>query len=184
MQLETERLVIRSFEERDAEPWLALVNDPNVTRFLPPRPSPVTLEHFQEALQRRHAMEQERGHALWAVELRKTGAFIGQCGLYPAELKGPEVELAYHFTTASWGHGYATEAVIAVLGQAFGPIGLDRVIAVVMPANIGSCRVVEKAGMRFEGSATYYEIPGLRKYVADREWWNPKPIARTSRFRT
>jgi len=58
-----------------------------------------------------------------------------------------------------------------VLHHAFGPVGLDRVIAIVMPANIGSCRVVEKAGMRFEGSATYYEIPGLRKYVADRESW-------------
>ena len=171
MQLETERLVIRTYEERDAEPWLVLVNDPNVTRFLPPRPSPVTLENFEEALQRRRAMEQERGHAMWAVELKKTGVFIGQCGLYPAELKGPEVELAYHFTTASWGHGYATEAAIAVLGHAFGPVGLDRVIAVVMLENRGSCRVVEKAGMRFEGSATYYDIPGLRKYVADREWW-------------
>ena len=171
MQLTTDRLVIRTYAELDAEPWLALVNDPNVTRFLPPRPSPVTLKDFQEALQRRHAMEEERGHAMWAVELKKTGAFIGQCGLYPAELKGPEVELAYHFTTASWGYGYATEATIGVLRHAFGPVGLDRVIAIVMPANIGSCRVVEKAGMRFEGSATYYEIPGLRKYVADREWW-------------
>jgi RimJ/RimL family protein N-acetyltransferase len=172
MQLETDRLVIRTYAERDAEPWLALVNDANVTRFLPPRPSPVTLEDFQEALQRRRAMERERGHAMWAVESKQTGAFIGQCGLYPAELKGPEVELAYHFTTASWGKGYATEAAIAVLGRAFGPVGLDRVIAVVMPANVGSCRVVEKAGMRFEGSATYYEIPGLRKYVADRERWH------------
>jgi RimJ/RimL family protein N-acetyltransferase len=171
MQVETDRLVIRTYAERDAEAWLALVNDPNVTRFLPPRPSPVTLKDFQEALQRRHAMEQERRHAMWAVELKKTGAFIGQCGLYPAELKGPEVELAYHFKTASWGKGYATEAAIAVLHHAFGPVGLDRVIAIVMPANIGSCRVVEKAGMRFEGSATYYEIPGLRKYVADRESW-------------
>jgi RimJ/RimL family protein N-acetyltransferase len=174
MQLETRRLVIRTYEERDAKPWLALVNDPNVTRFLPPRPSPVTLENFWEALQRRHVMEQERGHAMWAVELKQTGAFIGQCGLYPAELKGPEVELAYHLTTASWGNGYATEAAIAVLGRAFGPVGLERVIAIVMPENVGSCRVIEKAGMRFEGSGTYYEIPGLRKYVADRESWGSR----------
>jgi RimJ/RimL family protein N-acetyltransferase len=43
-------------------------------------------------------------------------------------------------------------------------------MAVVIPLNIASCRVLEKAGMRFEGIATYYDIPGLRKYRAGRAW--------------
>ena len=156
MQVETDRLVIRTYAERDAEAWLALVNDPNVTRFLPPRPSPVTLKDFQEALQRRHAMEQERRHAMWAVELKKTGAFIGQCGLYPAELKGPEVELAYHFKTASWGKGYATEAARAVLEYALGPLGLPEVLAEVDEGNTASIAVIERLGM-----TAFDVVPGL-----------------------
>lgn len=111
-------------------------------------------------------MERERGFAVWAVDAKDTGGFIGQCGLYPIEGTGPEIEIAYHYTKASWGRGYATEAAIAVLGYAFGPLRLDRVIALVMEQNLGSRRVVEKAGMRFEGTATYYNIPNLRKYVA------------------
>ena len=170
MQLETKRLIIRTFEQRDAEPWLAMVNDPEVGRFIPPSP-PATLETFQGALERRQTLERERGHAMWAVVVKESGLFVGQCGLFLAEGKGPEVELGYHFNPASWNKGYATEATIAVLAYGFGQVGLDRVIAIVMPENAASCRVVEKAGMRFEEIATYYDMPDLRKYVAEREWW-------------
>ena len=54
--LETARLVIRTFEPRDAEPWIAMVTDPEVRRFLPQGPVP-TMETFQSAIERRHAME-------------------------------------------------------------------------------------------------------------------------------
>jgi len=173
MYVETTRLVVRTFEERDAEPWLAMVNDPNVTRFLPPRPQP-TLETFRDALQLRHALEREHGYAMWAIDLKNTGGFIGQCGFHPTEPKGPEIELAYHFTRTSWGHGYATEAAIAALSEAFGLAGITRVFAVVIPENVGSLHVVEKAGMRSDGSTTYYDLPNLRKYIAEREWWRPQ----------
>jgi len=49
-------LVIRTFEPRDAEPWIAMVTDPEVRRFLPQGPVP-TMETFQSAIERRHAME-------------------------------------------------------------------------------------------------------------------------------
>jgi RimJ/RimL family protein N-acetyltransferase len=168
VRLETERLVIRSFEERDAEPWIAMVTDADFRRHLPPEPPP-SREAFEAMIERRRAMERERGHAMWAVDTKDQRAFVGQCGLWLVEGTGPEVELAYHFTPASWNLGYATEAARAVLAYAFGPVGLERVIAFVAPENVASCRVAEKAGMRFEGHATAYDIEGLRKYVAERE---------------
>jgi RimJ/RimL family protein N-acetyltransferase len=170
LRLETARLVIRSFEPRDAEPWLAMVNDPEVGRFTPPS-APATLETFQGALERRRTMEREWGYAMWAVDLNETGLLVGQCGLYPAESTGPEIEIAYHFTPVAWNRGYATEAATAALAYGFGPLELDRVIALVMPENVGSCRAVEKASMRFEGIATYYGIAGLKKYIAERASW-------------
>jgi RimJ/RimL family protein N-acetyltransferase len=175
MRIETARLVIRTFEPRDAEPWIAMVNDPEVGRFTPPSP-PATLETFQGMIERRQTMERERGYAMWTVELQETGTFVGQCGLYPAELKGPEIELAYHYNPAAWNKGYGTEAAIAVLAHALGSAGLDQVIAAVIPENVGSWRVAEKAGMRFVGTATYYDIPGLKKYAAEREWWSPPQV--------
>lgn len=171
-KLETPRLVIRTFEQRDAEPWIAMVSDPEVRRYLPPAPLP-TMETFRSAIERRHALERERGHAMWAVDAKDTGMFVGQCGVQPIGA-GPEVELAYHFNRASWSRGYATEAVIAVLAHALGPVGLERVIAVVVPENVASWRVIEKAGMRYEGLASYHGLTGLKKYVAERaEWRSP-----------
>lgn len=67
------------------------------------------------------------------------------------EGKGPEIEIAYHLSSRLCSRA--------------------RVIAVIMPENIGSQRVAEKAGMRFDSIATYFDIPGLRKYVADCDSW-------------
>ena len=70
-RIETSRLVIRTFEPRDAGAWVAMINDPEVNRFLPPGPD-ATMETFQEALERRHAMEREIGYAMWAVDDKAT----------------------------------------------------------------------------------------------------------------
>jgi len=60
-----------------------------------------------------------------------------------------------------------------VIAHGLGPVGLDRIMAVIVPENIGSWRVMEKAGMRYEGLVNYYDMEGLKKYVAEREWWSP-----------
>lgn len=177
MRIETARLVIRPYEPRDAESWIAMVNNPEVSRYTPPGP-PATLETFQRSMERRHVMEREHGYAMWAVDVKETGTFIGQCGLYPAEWKGPEIELAYHYSPSAWNKGYGTEAAVAVLAYAFGPLGLESVIAFVVPANIGSWRVMEKAGMRFAETGTFINTSGVRKYVAERVWWST-PIPKT-----
>jgi RimJ/RimL family protein N-acetyltransferase len=167
----TARLVIRTFETGDAAPWLAMVTDPEVLRFLPAGPAP-TMEVAQRIIGERRAMERDVGHAMWAVEEKSTGAFVGQCGLRPVdEGAGPEIDLAYHYASHCWGKGYATEAAIAVIGHGLGPVGLATIMAVVVPQNIGSWRVMEKAGMRYQGIVDYYGMEGLKKYIAARQWW-------------
>jgi len=175
-RLQTARLVIRTFEARDAGPWLAMVTDPEVRRFLPAGPVP-TMKLARRIIGEREAMERELGHAMWAVEDKPTGVLVGQCGLRPVdEGAGPEIDLAYHYTRASWNKGYATEAAIAVIGHGLGPLSLAAIMAVVVPENIGSWRVTEKAGMRYQGLVDYYGMEGLKKYIAAREWWR-SPLA-------
>ena len=169
MRLETPRLVIRSFALTDAAGMLHVFGDPEVRRYLPPFPDP-TLESMEASVGRRMAMERDRGHGLWAVERKDSGELIGDCGLMLVEGTGPEVELAYHYKQTAWNQGYGTEAAIACLAHGFGPIGLEHVIAICFPENVGSWRVMEKAGMRYEGMASYYGLT-LKKYVADRTTW-------------
>jgi len=169
MHLETQRLRIRSFDPADAAAMLEVFGDPEVRKFLPPFPDP-TLESMGKSVARRMAMERDHGHGLWAVEVRETGELIGDCGLMLVEGTGPEVELAYHYKRSAWNHGYGTEAATACLAHGFGPVGLEEIIAICFPENVGSWRVMEKAGMRYEGMARYYGLD-LKKYVADRDTW-------------
>jgi RimJ/RimL family protein N-acetyltransferase len=60
-----------------------------------------------------------------------------------------------------------------VLAHGLGPVGLDCIMAVVVPQNVGSWRVMEKAGMRYAWLVDPYGLEGLKKYVAAREWWRP-----------
>jgi RimJ/RimL family protein N-acetyltransferase len=51
-------------------------------------------------------------------------------------------------------------------------------MAVALPDNVGSWRVMEKAGMRYEGTANYYGFEGLKKYAAEGYWWRPPVVSR------
>ena len=132
------------------------------------------MEVYERVIGERQAMERELGHAIWAVDDKTTGAFIGQCGLRPIdEGAGPEIEIAYHYTKVSWGKGYGTEAAIAVVAHGFGPVCLERIVALALPDNVGSWRIMEKVGLRYEGLVNYFGLDGLKKYVGEKQWWSP-----------
>ncbi|MGW9530803.1 GNAT family N-acetyltransferase [Paenibacillus terrae] len=74
------------------------------------------------------------------------------------------------------GQGFTTEAVRLALKFAFGPGGLRRVQAGVMPRNKGSIQVLEKVGFRYDGFAEYYlKINGVWEhhnlYSITQEYW-------------
>ena len=95
------------------------------------------------------AMYQRFGFGLWHVGSTDDGASIGMCGLLKRD-NLPAVDLGYAYLPEYWGRGYATEAALGTLRHAARKFGLERVIAVVSPANTASIRVLEKVGMRFE----------------------------------
>jgi len=87
----------------------------------------------------------------WAVVENATGAVAGYAGLTRSEGRcGPaEAELGFRLARRFWGRGYATEAAALVLDRLTGP-EVERVIAIIDPANAASIRVVEKLDMHFE----------------------------------
>ena len=106
--------------------------------------------------------QQLHGFSLWAVADRDGGEVIGVAGLVLVELVGPEVEVVYELVRDAWGRGIATAACLDV---AFGPLGLQRVVALSYPENAPSVRVAEKIGMRENGELEAYGRPMVR-YVA------------------
>ena len=83
--------------------------------------------------------------------------FLGHVMLHSLAWPHRRAEVGYAMNRHYWGRGLATEAVLGVVGFAFRELGLNRVQAIVLPDNIGSTRVLEKAGMQREGLLRKYQ---------------------------
>ncbi|HEY9261764.1 GNAT family protein [Chitinophaga sp.] len=88
---------------------------------------------------------------VWSITLMDTREFIGLAAMVFKASRFSSAEIWYKFDVAYWGKGFATEAVEGLLQYAFEDLQLHRVEAGCAVDNIGSARVLEKAGMQREG---------------------------------
>ncbi len=86
-----------------------------------------------------------------AVELTGTRRLIGSGELQVHSRRFREGEISYIIHPELWGRGYATEVARLLLRFGFAALGLHRIFATCDPRNVASARVLEKAGMTFEG---------------------------------
>ena len=151
MQLDTERLLLREFVEKDWARVLAYQSDPRYLRFYEweTRTSDDARAFVGMFLDWQH--EQPRRRWQLAVTLRDSGLLIGNCGIRLMQAAALCAELGYELDPAYWGRGYAAEAGRAMLAFAFGELGIHRVQAEVIAENTASARVLEKLGFRIEG---------------------------------
>jgi RimJ/RimL family protein N-acetyltransferase len=143
--METERLILREWREEDRDPFFALNSDPAVMEFLPAG----TRADSDAAVERMIATQAEHGHCFWAVERKADGAFLGFCGPMPAREPLNEVELGWRLAREAWGHGYATEGARASLAWCWANLDTPTVMAITVPANLRSRRVMEKIGLTY-----------------------------------
>ena len=162
--IETERLRLRPIVPGDVEPLRAIYGHPDVERWI----GPEMAADLDRSVGEQMALQEQRGFSMFALEDRATGELLGDCGLQPLEMKGPEIEIGWNLAPQAWGRGLATEAARAVLARAFAEPswGLDAVIAVVDPGNTASQRVAERSGMRLIGERPAYEQPRMLLYAA------------------
>ena len=164
LPLETERLLIRPFEpERDSEPLHELWGDAEAMQFIPGG-ARESVDETRERLESLPGRAPE-GLGFWALEEHESGRLVGGVGLFPLGWEGPEIELAYHVVPSAWNRGYASEAAFALLDLAWQD-DVDHVVAVAMPGNVASRRVMEKLGMELEGSSRYRDFDVVRYSIA------------------
>ena len=154
----TERLRLRRMRPEDVPDWYRLVlSDPDVMRYLPSG-RPVPFDRTYEVLDRFDEAWAHGGFGPWGVELRSSGALVGHAGLRRVEELPGEVEVLYSLGREHWGKGYATEAARASVRFGFERLGLPRILAFAVPANMPSRRVLEKLGMTLERRARLFGI--------------------------
>ncbi|MEY9932257.1 ribosomal-protein-alanine N-acetyltransferase [Catenulispora sp. GP43] len=149
--LPTDRLLLRAFDDTDADALYALHSDAFVLRYWdsPPWSEPGRAEKFLAGCRQ---MAQEGTGARLAVERLADGAFLGWCSLSGWNPDFRSAALGYCYNAAAWGHGYATEAARALLGWAFDTLDLNRVQSETDTRNVASARVLEKLGFVREGT--------------------------------
>jgi RimJ/RimL family protein N-acetyltransferase len=151
--IETERLRLRPTTLADVPALHAIYAHPEVERWI----GPELAQDLPGAIGQQLELQAARGFSMFAIEDRATGALLGDCGLQPLELEGPEIEIGWDLAPSAWGRGYATEAARAVLERAFTTWALDRVIAVIKRDNIASQRVATRIGLVAEGERHAYD---------------------------
>jgi ribosomal-protein-alanine N-acetyltransferase len=188
LPLTTPRLIVREFARSDLPLLRAFSDDPRVREFAP-------IESRALAAAERADRPPRLPRRSWelAVIVRRTGKLVGACDL---ALGAPgEADIGYMLAPRHWGHGYGTELAAALVAFGLGQLGLRSVSAIVAIENERSRRVLEKAGMQWQGLLRRHVRAGGRtwdchRYAIDRAAWTralrplpPSPIIRGSKER-
>jgi [ribosomal protein S5]-alanine N-acetyltransferase len=148
----TKRLQLRELLAADESDIHEYAADPLVSRY--DTWGPDTAMQTHEVLARWIAAQQRwpREDVHLGAELKEEGRVIGSMRLWTIEPASRTAEIGYTFHRKYWNKGYATEAVSALLAVAFLTLDFHRVVATCDTRNAPSWRVMEKAGMRREGT--------------------------------
>lgn len=150
--LETERLWLKPYQANMADSVYAVIKKREIadTMLMIPHPYPrKQLDGWLDYVQKSFDIGQSFEYAVFTKD--QPARYIGNCGLVTVSKAHHSGEIGYFIDPAEWGQGYATEACRKMLDQAFTEHGLNRVFGCCLVRNPASRRVLEKAGMAFEG---------------------------------
>lgn len=151
--IETPRLLLRRFTIEDAadmfENW---ANDDDVTRFLT-WPTHSSIEVSQTVLAQWVEGYKNEKRYQWCIELKMTGQAIGSIGVVDMKENIEAVEIGYCIGKAYWHQGITSEALSAVIDFLFREVGLNRIASHHDPNNPNSGKVMQKCGLKYEGTA-------------------------------
>lgn len=149
--LETERLILRTWNIDDLEDFYEYAKSPEVGPNAGWKPH----ESKEESASILNAFI--NSGEVWAIELKENQKVIGSVGLH-ADKKRENVNskmLGYALSANYWGHGIMTEVVNSIIEFAFNELNIDVLSVYHYPFNMRSKRVIEKCGFRYEGTIRY-----------------------------
>jgi RimJ/RimL family protein N-acetyltransferase len=172
----TDRLVLRDITEAHAELLFDLDADPEVMRYIGPRPAPDVAGYRDRTRTVYMPLQAHLWHGVRIVLDRATGEFLGWVFARPAtdskfarELgwtRPDEVEVGYRYRRSAWGRGVATEAAAPLVGIAFADPATTAVVACALAGNAGSLRVLEKLSLQRVGEVKLSETNELTVKLA------------------
>ena len=153
--LETKRLILRPFEMADAEAVRALAGNKDIATTTLHIPHPYEAGIAEEWIGRHEAQFGEGDGVVFAVTLRESGKLAGAISVMVKKQHDRGV-LGYWIGKPHWNQGIATEAAKRVVAYAFEDLSLNKITSSHMERNPASGRVMEKAGLRYEGASVQH----------------------------
>ncbi len=151
---ESERMTFRAFRDTDQDSLYELNSNSEVMRYiLGPRSYQETQDDLKKYLD---YYQRHPGYGYWAAEDKITQKFMGWFVLKILN-ETSECEIGYRLLPEYWGLGYATEGAKAWIRYGFDQLKVTKIVAVTLPGNLGSQRVLEKSGLSFTREGTFYD---------------------------
>lgn len=148
----TDRLVIRRPSPDDLHAFLAYRNAHENMRLQPIERMPHAEAQTFLARQAGLTSDADNCWLMFAIELRESGGMIGEVGMYIESGSKQTGDIGWSLNRAFWGQGYATEAAKWLIDYAFGERRLHRLTSNASTQNTESIRLLERLGMRREGT--------------------------------
>jgi RimJ/RimL family protein N-acetyltransferase len=146
--METERLFLRRYAEKDKKHFIALFTDVAVMKYV--GNGVMTGEQAEAFWRKLFETLYPQNFNIWAVFTRADSRYVGHAGIYPRPAKKQDWEFVYFLNRESWGKGYATEIARRIVEYGFEELNLPEVFATVDDEHSASIRILEKSGMNFE----------------------------------
>lgn len=146
MRIETDRLILREYKTEDYDALYQIVSDPETMQHYP---KPFDEEETRYWIKWNLDNYQKYGFGLWAVILKETGEFIGDCGITIQNIDGEMLpEIGYHIHKKHWRKGYGSEAAKAARDWAFQNTKYDVIYSYMKYTNVGSYSTAIANGMK------------------------------------
>lgn len=144
--IETERLILRDYCKEDFDALYEIVSDEETMKHYP---KPFDEAKTKSWIEWNLDNYKEYGFGLWAVVLKETGEFIGDCGITIQKIDGEFLpEIGYHIHKKYWRRGFAKEAARAVRDWVFTNTKYDEIYSYMKYTNVGSYSTALANGMK------------------------------------
>ena len=171
MEIKTKRLILREYTYDDFDALYEILSDEE------------TMKHYEKPYDEKGVKRwldwsidnyKKYGFGLWAIELRETGEFIGDCGLTMQNIDGEQLpEIGYHINKRHWRRGYASEAARAVRDLAFTNTDFPCLYSYMTASNLPSYSTAAAAGLkRIKEYNDEKGVPHLVYRITREEWEN------------
>lgn len=155
--LETQRLILREFQQKDLHQLATILANPQVMKFSPT--GILSTCQTQAKIDSFINSYEVFGFGKWAIIFKQSNQLIGYCGIAIEKIDNVnQREIGYRIDPNFWGKGLGTEAASATIQYGFEQLRFPYILGMVERANTASVRVLEKLGMKYEKETIFYGV--------------------------